>query len=150
MISIRDVPAWSMERSPRPHHSEGADTQILKTLGTPVRRAITRTRQWLLSRQHTDGSWCAELEGDTLTESETILLLAFLGREDSDLAQRAAAYIVEKQLPDGGWAMYPGGKVAISGSVEAYFALKLTGHDPRPNTCGGRAKQSSPMAEPMP
>ena len=26
--------------------------------------------------------------------------------------------------------MYPGGRVDISGSVKAYFALKLTGHDP--------------------
>jgi squalene-hopene/tetraprenyl-beta-curcumene cyclase len=119
-----------MERSGQPQATGGADPQILKMLGAPVRRAITRTRQWLLNEQHADGSWCAELEGDTLTEAETILLLAFLGRENSDLAKSAAAYIIEKQLPDGGWAMYPGGKLAISGSVEAYFALKLTGHDP--------------------
>ena len=26
--------------------------------------------------------------------------------------------------------MFPGGKVEISGTVKAYFALKLTGHDP--------------------
>ena len=57
-------------------------------------------------------------------------LLAFLGHEDSELARRYAAYLVEKQLPEGGWAMYPGGGVEISGSVKAYFALKLTGHDP--------------------
>ena len=74
--------------------------------------------------------WCAELEGDTILESETILLWAFLGLEHTPLARRAAAYLIEKQLPDGGWAMYPGGGVAISGSVKAYFALKLTGHDP--------------------
>src|SRR5262249_39571315 len=30
----------------------------------------------------------------------------------------------------GGWAIYPGGNVDISASVKAYFALKLTGHDP--------------------
>jgi squalene-hopene/tetraprenyl-beta-curcumene cyclase len=130
MSSIRNVSAWSMERSGQPQVSGGADPQILKKLGTPVRQAITRSRQWLLNKQHADGSWCAELEGDALTESETILLLAFLGRENSDLAQRTAAYLIEKQLPEGGWAMYPGGKLAISGSVEAYFALKLTGHDP--------------------
>ncbi len=70
-----------------------------------------------------------ELEGDTILESETILLLAFLGEERSDLARRCARYLLEKQLPDGGWAMYPGGGVEISGSVKAYFALKLTGHD---------------------
>ena len=33
-------------------------------------------------------------------------------------------------MPEGGWAMYPGGALEISGSVKAYFALKLTGHDP--------------------
>ena len=82
------------------------------------------------SRQDADGSWFAELEGDTILESETILLLAFLGHEDSEFARRCAAYLVEKQLPEGGWAMYPGGGVEISGSVKAYFALKLTGHDP--------------------
>ena len=95
-----------------------------------VRRAVNRTRHWLLGQQQEDGSWCAELEGDTILESETILLLAFLGHEDSELAQRCAAYVLDKQLPDGGWAMYPGGGLEISGSVKAYFALKLTGHDP--------------------
>jgi squalene-hopene/tetraprenyl-beta-curcumene cyclase len=99
-------------------------------LGAPVRRAIARTRRWLLEHQLEAGCWCAELEGDTILESETILLLAFLGREDSDLARRLAAYLVEKQLPEGGWAMYPGGRLEPSGSVKAYFALKLTGHDP--------------------
>ena len=130
MSSIRSFPVWSMDGSAEPREIGGADPQILKTLGTPVRRAIARTRQWLLTEQHIDGSWCAELEGDILTESETILLLSYLGRADSDLARRAANYIVDKQLPDGGWAMYQGGKLAISSSVEAYFALKLTGHDP--------------------
>ncbi len=93
------------------------------------REAVARTRAWLLSQQHADGYWVAELEGDTILESETILVLAFLGREDSELARRCAQYLLEKQLPGGGWAMYPGGDVEISGSVKAYFALKLTGHD---------------------
>ena len=70
------------------------------------------------------------MEGDTILESETILLWAFLGLEEMPLARRAAAHLIENQLPDGGWAMYPGGQVEISGSVKAYFALKLTGHDP--------------------
>jgi squalene-hopene/tetraprenyl-beta-curcumene cyclase len=91
--------------------------------------AIARTRDWLLGQQHPEGYWVAELEGDTILESETILLLAFLGREDSELARRAVQYLLEKQLPEGGWAMYPGGGVEISGSVKAYFALKLSGHD---------------------
>ena len=96
----------------------------------PLRRAIMRTRQWLLAEQQSDGCWCAELEGDTILESEYILLLAYLGRETSDVARKCARYLIKSQLPDGGWAMYPGGKVEISASVKGYFALKLTGHDP--------------------
>jgi squalene-hopene/tetraprenyl-beta-curcumene cyclase len=98
-------------------------------LATPVRRAITRTRGWLLGQQHPEGYWAAELEGDSILQSETILLLAFLGQEDSELARRCAQRLVETQLPGGGWAMYPGGGVEISGSVKAYFALKLLGYD---------------------
>jgi squalene-hopene/tetraprenyl-beta-curcumene cyclase len=110
---------------------EGIEGQQGDSLATgAVCSAIRRTRQWLLAQQHPDGHWCAELEGDTILESETILLWAFLGCEDSELARRAARYLLEKQLPGGGWAMYPGGGVEISGSVKAYFALKLTGHDP--------------------
>jgi squalene-hopene/tetraprenyl-beta-curcumene cyclase len=101
-----------------------------KGLDDELEQSVQRTRQWLLERQNLDGSWCAELEGDTILESETILVLAFLGREESPLAQRAAEYLVRKQLPDGGWAKFPGGSLDISGSVKAYFALKLTGHDP--------------------
>jgi len=100
-------------------------------LGTQLDESIARTSAWLWSRQHADGHWCAELEGDTILESEYILLLAWLGKEKSSIARKAAAYMLKQQLPDGGWAMYPGGKLEISQSVKAYFALKLTGHDPK-------------------
>ncbi len=99
-------------------------------LAKAVRRSVFRTRRWFLGQQKSDGHWVAELEGDSILQSETILLLAYFGREQSDLAKRAARQLVETQMPEGGWAMYPGGGVEISGSVKAYFALKLTGHDP--------------------
>jgi squalene-hopene/tetraprenyl-beta-curcumene cyclase len=85
---------------------------------------------WLLARQHPAGYWCGELEGDTILESEYILLLAWLRRELSPIARKAAEYIRRQQLPGGGWALYPGGQLEVNGSVKAYFALKLTGHDP--------------------
>jgi len=92
--------------------------------------AIRRTANYLLDRQHTEGYWLAELEGDTILESEYILLLAFLGREDSLEAKAAAEYIRQHQRPEGGWSNYPGGPLEVSVSVKAYFALKLTGHSP--------------------
>ncbi len=98
--------------------------------GEPLKRAIGRTRRWLLDRQHADGHWVAELEGDTILESEYVLLLAFLGQHTGEVARKAARYIWSKQLPDGGWTTHPGGRVDVSVSVKAYFALKLTGYDP--------------------
>jgi squalene-hopene/tetraprenyl-beta-curcumene cyclase len=130
MSSSQRVCVLPRERQDDFSEATSTESSTIQSLGAPVRRAIHRTRHWLLGQQWADGSWCAELEGDTILESETILLLAFLGHEDSELARRCAAYLVEKQLPAGGWAMYPNGGVEISGSVKAYFALKLTGHDP--------------------
>ena len=114
------------------HHSQTprATASAHRRLSSPLRTAILRTRQWLLSEQQEGGYWVGELEGDTILESEFILLLAYLGRENSDLAAQAARYLVAKQLDAGGWAKYPDGPIDISASVKAYFALKLTGHDP--------------------
>jgi squalene-hopene/tetraprenyl-beta-curcumene cyclase len=101
-----------------------------RQLSSALKRAIVRTRTWLLHHQHADGHWVAELEGDTILESEYILLLAFLDRHTSETARKAAQYLLHKQLDSGGWTTHPGGPVDISASVKAYFALKLTGHDP--------------------
>ncbi len=95
-----------------------------------VVRAVRRTRDHLLARQHDDGYWVGELQGDTILESEYILLLAWMGRENSEIAQQAAEYIRQQQRPEGGWSLFPGGPLEMSASVKAYFALKLTGHDP--------------------
>jgi squalene-hopene/tetraprenyl-beta-curcumene cyclase len=125
----------NVNRIPPPHFSDDEPTPVAcagsAELAQRTSAAIGLTRGWLLARQHDDGHWRGELEGDTILESEYILLLAWLGREQSSIAKKCAAYLVEKQLSSGGWAMYPGGRLDVSGSVKAYFALKLTGHDPQ-------------------
>ena len=93
-------------------------------------RAVSDARDRLLALQKPDGHWCAELQGDTILESEYILLLAFLEEEQSDVARKAARYILEQQQADGSWSNYPGGPLEVSVAVKAYFALKLTGHSP--------------------
>lgn len=110
--------------------SSGTNPRLTERAPSPLRKAILQARQWLLREQQLDGHWVGELEGDTILESEYVLLLAWLEREGSDVARKAARYIAGKQLPGGGWALYPDGPVDISASVKAYFALKLTGHDP--------------------
>ncbi len=101
-----------------------------RAVDEPLMTAIERTRAYLLGEQHSEGYWLGELEGDSILESEYILLLAYLGRENSDVAKKAANYLLKQQLPNGGWSSYPGGPLEISGSVKAYFALKVTGHSP--------------------
>jgi squalene-hopene/tetraprenyl-beta-curcumene cyclase len=98
--------------------------------GLPVRRALDRARRRLLSLQRPDGHWRGELQGDTILESEYVLLMAFLGREDEDHCRRAANYVLDQQRSDGSWSNYPDGPLELSVSVKAYLALKLTGHDP--------------------
>jgi len=93
-----------------------------------VEAAQDRTRTWLLSRQNADGHWLGELEGDTILESEYILLLAFLGRQTDSICESCARHILDHQLGEGGWSIYPGGSAEVSASVKAYFALKLVGY----------------------
>src|SRR6202034_3234163 len=71
--------------------------------------ALERTSNWLLARQSDEGYWVGELEGDTILESEYVLLMAFLGLEADPVCVRCAHYIQDHQLEDGGWAIYPGG-----------------------------------------
>jgi squalene-hopene/tetraprenyl-beta-curcumene cyclase len=96
----------------------------------PLTEAIAAARDCLLSKQQPDGHWVGELQGDTILESEYILLMAFLGRERADKPVRAARYLLSQHMLDGGWNNYPGGPAELSTTVKGYFALKLTGHNP--------------------
>lgn len=93
-----------------------------------VRHAIRGAQGYLIERQEPEGYWVAELEGDTILESEYILLLQFLGRHDPDKFRKLANYIRSKQHDDGHWSIYNGGPPDVSASVKAYFACKLAGH----------------------
>ena len=70
-----------------------------------VELAVDNARGCLLNLQKEDGHWAAELQGDTILESEFILLMAFLGREREDRIRKAARYIVTQERPDGGWSL---------------------------------------------
>ncbi len=99
----------------------------LDALPDVARESAERSRIWLLAQQRPDGHWVGELEGDTILESEFVLLLAFLGRATDPQVPLLANYLVEHQLPDGGWPNFPGGPAELSVSVKAYFALKIAG-----------------------
>ncbi len=95
-----------------------------------VEKAIHRAQEYVLSIQHPLGYWIGELEADSTLTSEYLMLRRFLGRVDQDLERKGANYLRAKQLPDGGWDLFPGSPSDISATVKAYFALKLVGHGP--------------------
>jgi len=116
--------------APQGANPAGLAARTSSSLQSPISRAVEAASRCLLGLQRDDGHWCGELQGDTILESEYVLLLAFLGREGEDACRKAARYLLAQQTSEGGWSNYHGGPVDLSVSVKAYFALKLTGHDP--------------------
>ncbi|HMD71903.1 MAG TPA: squalene--hopene cyclase, partial [Bryobacteraceae bacterium] len=112
------------------------------TLEAAAEAAMRTAAGRLEAMQRADGHWCAELTADTTLESDYILFQLWLhpptsGRwepETRPLIEKAARSILERQLPGGGFNIYPGGPPEVSASVKAYIALKLAGvgvDDPR-------------------
>jgi squalene-hopene/tetraprenyl-beta-curcumene cyclase len=103
-----------------------------------VEQHLSRAVEALKSLQKHDGHWCAELEGDSILQSEYLLMKWILGQESQPLAdgrgpetlRRILAYLRSQQREDGGWGQYPGSKPDVSACVKAYFALKLFGDSP--------------------
>jgi squalene-hopene/tetraprenyl-beta-curcumene cyclase len=95
-----------------------------------LERCLSRARDALLAKQNAKGYWVGELQGDSILESEYILLKWILGQEDAPELPKITNYLRSLQNADGGFSLYPGGKADLSGTVKGYFALKLGGDDP--------------------
>src|SRR2546430_740883 len=96
-----------------------------------LEKAIERGANHLLSLQADQGYWQGELEADSTLESDYIYYLHILGKADPERIAKLANYVRRKQLPDGGWSIYPGGPSELNATCKAYFALKLVGDSPK-------------------
>src|ERR1700724_2424672 len=96
-----------------------------------LENSIERGANHLLSIQAEEGYWQGELEADTTLESDYIYYLHVLGKADPVRISKLANYVRRKQLPDGGWSIYPGGPSELNATCKAYFALKLAGDNPK-------------------
>jgi squalene-hopene/tetraprenyl-beta-curcumene cyclase len=92
-----------------------------------LEHAIGGATEWLMARQQSDGHWVFELEADATISAEYILLHHYLGGIEPELQQRIAEFLRGQQGADGGWPLFHGGALDLSGSVKAYFALKAAG-----------------------
>src|SRR6202045_477410 len=95
-----------------------------------LEQAIERGANPLLSLQVEAGYWVGELEADTTLESDYIYYLHVLGKAEPERIAKLANYVRQKQLPDGGWPIYPNGPSELNATCKAYFALKLAGDSP--------------------
>ena len=109
--------------------------QIGEKLVAAAAEGVRRASDYLLSIQHRDGYWWGELTADTTLESDYILLQLFLHPPQDgvwnpptrSLVDKAVRSILARQLPDGGFNIYPQGPAEVSATVKAYFALKVAG-----------------------
>lgn len=94
---------------------------------TLLKDAIYRAQQNLISLQDPDGYWLGELIVDSTLCSDYITFMHWSGEIDFELQQKCVDHILSRQLPDGGWNIYPEGPSEVNASVKAYLSLKLTG-----------------------
>jgi squalene-hopene/tetraprenyl-beta-curcumene cyclase len=89
---------------------------------------IDRAQQALIREQHPEGFWQAALEANAEMNAEYIIFNRFMELErDPATETRLKKLLLDTQLPDGSWTLFPGGPGHHSISIETYFALKLTG-----------------------
>ncbi len=113
--------------------SFAAASQSRTAVASACETAAQRVAHSLLAIQKPEGYWCADLLADSTLESDYVLLQLWLYPPDdgawkpptSERIRKARLAILDRQLPDGGFNIYPGGPADVSASVKAYTALKL-------------------------
>ena len=119
-----------LEPDHRAQHSYDLDAEPkadVSSTGTDLDGRIVRASAALMALQESDGHFCFELEADATIPSEYVLLLHFLGEENTELERKIAAYLRRTQGAHGGWPLFQDGSFDMSASVKAYFALKMIG-----------------------
>lgn len=121
----------------RKRTSPAAAVAARRTLAQAAERAALLSSDALVAIQKPEGYWCGELLADSSLESDYILLQLWLHPPAGDTwqpphwdrIQKARRTILNRQLPDGGYNIYPAGPADINATVKAYTALKLAGED---------------------
>ncbi|MFG0251041.1 MAG: prenyltransferase/squalene oxidase repeat-containing protein, partial [Phycisphaeraceae bacterium JB051] len=73
----------------------------------------------LMDLQEPEGFWCAELEGDSILQSEYVLLKWIIDQEHDPRIPKIIKYLRKQQTEDGSFVQYPGGKIDLSATVKA-------------------------------
>jgi squalene-hopene/tetraprenyl-beta-curcumene cyclase len=109
--------------------------QVADSLLAGTSKAAERAVDYFLRTQHEPGYWMGELTADTTLEADYILLQLWLHPPVQGVwnpptrlrISRAVTSILARQLPDGGFNIYPKGPADLNATIKAYFSLKLAG-----------------------
>jgi squalene-hopene/tetraprenyl-beta-curcumene cyclase len=96
--------------------------------------ALERAQQHLLGLQKPAGYWVGELMVDATLVADMVIFHHWDGSVDPAWERKAVKHLFDRQLPDGGWNIYPGGPAEVNATIKCYLALKLCGiavTDPR-------------------
>ncbi len=99
-----------------------------------VEATIERTQAYLLADQRDGEYWVGELLVDVTLIADMVAFYHWWDRVDARWEKKAVHHIFSKQLPEGGWNIYPNGPAEVNATIKAYLALKLAGipeEDPR-------------------
>jgi squalene-hopene/tetraprenyl-beta-curcumene cyclase len=93
-----------------------------------VDSAIVRAQEYFLREQTPDGYWSYPLEANATMDAEYIFFNHFMRRVDERKHQRLCEHLLAVQDDDGAWPLFYKGPGHLGNTLEAYFALKLTGY----------------------
>jgi squalene-hopene/tetraprenyl-beta-curcumene cyclase len=94
--------------------------------------AVGAASRALSAEQKADGHFLFELEADATIPAEYVLFTHWRGESaDGELERKIGNYLRRIQGVHGGWPLFHGGRLNVSASVKAYFALKMIGDDAR-------------------
>lgn len=92
-----------------------------------TKTAVSKTHDYFSSIQKSTGYWHFPLEADSTLVADYIFLIHYINQIDEVKQQKSVNQILNTQLEDGGWNIYPGGPSELNATVKCAFALQLAG-----------------------
>lgn len=106
-----------------------------------VDQSIGQLVDWLIGEQKEDGSWRFCFENGVIIDAYVLILFRLLEHEDEELLRQLHDRIAASQQPDGCWRLYHDEEEgSLSASIEAYYALLISGYSKASDEHMQRAK----------